>query len=128
MSKTRNTIQKDIVLNTVNRLRNHPTAENIYEEIVKEHPTISKATVYRNLNQMAEQGVVLRIPFPNAADRYDFNNTNHYHLKCSTCGQVFDVQIPYIAALNDVKMEGSNFLFEDHHLVFKGKCPDCNIG
>ena len=45
----RNTIQKQLVLEAVAQLHNHPTAEQVYAQVVKEHPTISKATVYRNL-------------------------------------------------------------------------------
>ena len=50
----RNTIQRTLVLEAVNRLRFHPTAEEIYDDVIREHPHISKATVYRNLNQLAE--------------------------------------------------------------------------
>ena len=45
----RNTIQKDLILNAVNQLHNHPTAGDIYEFIHKDHPNIGKGTVYRNL-------------------------------------------------------------------------------
>ena len=51
--QTRNTIQRQIVLQAVNQLHNHPTADAIYAFIAAQHPTISKATVYRNLNQLA---------------------------------------------------------------------------
>lgn len=54
--QTRNTIQRQIVLQAVNQLHNHPTADAIYAVIAAQHPTISKATVYRNLNQLAAQG------------------------------------------------------------------------
>ena len=54
--KNRNTIQRTLVLETVRKLRCHATADQIYEEITKEHPTISKATVYRNLSLLSEIG------------------------------------------------------------------------
>ena len=54
--KTRNTIQRALVLEAVNRLQCHATADEIYAEIAKEHPHISRATVYRNLNLLAELG------------------------------------------------------------------------
>ena len=43
--QTRNTLQKDIILRAVNKLRDHPTADMVYEEVVREYPRISKATV-----------------------------------------------------------------------------------
>ena len=54
--KNRNTLQRRLVLETVRRMRNHPTAEEIYLAIAAENPLISKATVYRNLKLLSEQG------------------------------------------------------------------------
>ena len=56
----RNTIQRLLVLETVNKLQCHATADEIYRAIVKEHPNISRATVYRNLNSLSESGSYLR--------------------------------------------------------------------
>lgn len=52
----RNTIQRSLVLEAVNKLHCHATADEVYEEIIKEHPTISKATVYRNLKWAKSAG------------------------------------------------------------------------
>ena len=71
--KNRNTLQRRLVLETVRRMRNHPTAEEIYLAIAAENPLISKATVYRNLKLLSEQGESLRIPIPDGADRFDFH-------------------------------------------------------
>ena len=54
--KNRNTLQRRLVLETVRRMRNHPTAEEIYLAIAAENPLISEATVYRNLKLLSEQG------------------------------------------------------------------------
>ena len=59
--QTRNTIQRQIVLQAVNQMHNHPTADAIYAVIAAQHPTISKATVYRNLNQLAAQGEIFTL-------------------------------------------------------------------
>ena len=64
----RHTIQRDIVLSAVNALRNHPTADEIYEHIHSSHPTVSRATVYRNLSDLSESGEVLHVELPNTAD------------------------------------------------------------
>lgn len=86
--QTRNTIQRQIVLQAVNQIHNHPTADAIYAVIAAQHPTISKATVYRNLNQLAAQGEILRVPVPTGADHFDFNIKPHYHVRCTKCGGV----------------------------------------
>ena len=124
--QTRNTLQKDIILKAVNRLHNHPTAEMVYEEVIREYPRVIKATVYRNLNQMAQQGQILRIQISNSADRYDFNIAGHYHLKCTGCGQVYDMDVPYMSQLNELDLSGQGFIIEDHNIIFQGKCPNCS--
>ena len=65
----RNTIQRSLVYEAVNALQNHATADEIYEISVKEHPHISKGTVYRNLNQLAEDGEIRRVEVPGGPDR-----------------------------------------------------------
>ena len=57
----RHTIQRTLVFDAVNKLQCHATADEIYEEIAKEHPNISRATVYRNLKQLAEAGEIRRL-------------------------------------------------------------------
>ena len=57
--QTRNTVQRQIVLQAVRSLHDHPTADSVYAVVAAEHPSISKATVYRNLNQLALQGEIL---------------------------------------------------------------------
>ena len=93
--KNRNTLQRRLVLETVRRMHNHPTADEIFREISAENSLISKATVYRNLKILSEQGEILHIPIPDGADCFDFNTTPHYHLECRGCGRVFDVNMPY---------------------------------
>ena len=66
--KNRNTLQRRLVLETVQRMHNHPTAEEIFREISSENTLISKATVYRNLKILSEQGEIQHIPIPNGAD------------------------------------------------------------
>ena len=63
----RNTIQKQLVLDAVFRLANHPTAEEVYAEVARSHPTVSKATVYRNLGSLSEDGLLRHIKMPGGA-------------------------------------------------------------
>ena len=69
----RNTVQRAMTLEAVRRLHAHPTAEEVYRQVAAEHPSVSRATVYRNLNQLAAQGEILRVPVPTGADHFDFN-------------------------------------------------------
>ena len=98
----RNTIQRSLVLEAVNKLHCHATADEVYEEIIKEHPTISKATVYRNLNLLSDMGEIRRLVIPGSADRFDHITCNHCHVKCKACGRVFDVDMDFVAGLENL--------------------------
>ena len=95
----RKTIQRALVLEAVNKLQCHATVEEIYQMVASEHPNISKGTVYRNLNQLADSGEIRKLEIPGGADRFDHRCHNHYHVKCLKCGRVFDVDMEYIADL-----------------------------
>lgn len=124
-TKSRNTLQRRLVMETVCSMRNHPDADMIYEEISRINPFISKATVYRNLKILAKQGHILHIPMPDGADCFDFNCTPHYHIKCRKCGGVFDVDMPYQKDLCRNIANSRGFVIESHQIVFSGLCPDC---
>ena len=122
---TRNTIQRDLVLEAVMTLRNHPTPEEVYEHIHKDHPTVSKGTVYRNLNFLVESGQLSKIPIPGAAHRVDHTLAPHYHIVCKQCGRVYDVDMPYQAELAGKIRDTGGFEIQEHEIVFWGTCPHC---
>ena len=123
--KTRNTIQRALVLEAVNRLQCHATADEIYAEIAKEHPHISRATVYRNLNLLAELGEIRKLEIPGAADRFDHRCHDHCHVRCETCGRVFDVDMEYVAGLEQNIRDAHGFAFTGYDILFRGICTEC---
>ena len=124
----RNTIQRTLVLEAVNSLRCHATADEVYTFISRSHPHISKGTVYRNLNQLSEKGEIKKIEIAGDKERFDHICGNHYHIKCTKCGKVFDVEMDYITDLDKHIKDTHGFLIESHNLVFSGICPDCVKG
>ena len=121
----RNTIQRSLVFEAVNKLRCHATADEIYEAIVTEHPNISRATVYRNLNSLSEMGDIRKIEIPGGADRFDHMCHDHCHVKCEKCGRVFDVDMEYITGLEKNIKNDCGFTFTGYDILFWGVCPDC---
>ena len=63
--------QRELVMQTVQQLCDHPTAEEIYDKAAQECPNLSLGTVYRNLNSLVEAGRVRRVSIPGKADRFD---------------------------------------------------------
>ena len=121
----RNTIQRKIVLETLMQMANHPTIEEIYAEVYKQHPTISKTTIYRNLRVLEENSLVRRILLPDEPDRYEGQINPHYHFKCSVCGGVFDIEIPIIDDINAHVAKKYGLEVSNHDIVFYGNCKKC---
>ena len=126
MKQQRNTRQRQIVLETVQQHRDHPTADEIYLDVRSRNPKISRGTVYRNLNLLVGNGQIRHVKLP-GVDRFDWRQEPHYHLLCLACGKVRDVPIPYQQALNLEVEAQSGYRLIQHRTVFEGYCPDCTI-
>ena len=120
-----NTIQRSLVLDAVNRLKSHATADEVYAEVAATHPNISKATVYRNLNLLSEMGMIRKLEIPGGADRFDHICKEHSHVKCEKCGRVFDIEIPYIDGLDNRVENRNGFELTGYDILFRGICPGC---
>lgn len=120
----RNTVQREIVLKAVYNLKNHPTAEEIYEVIRIDNPSISRGTVYRNLGILAAENMIRKISVPEGPGHYDHKCHKHYHAKCVKCGCVNDVVLPSLDIMNQVN-GCENMKILDYDILFEGICSSC---
>jgi len=125
MERKRNTVQRQIVWDALKKLDTHPTNEEIYDEIHRDHPSISRTTVYRNLRQLAESGIIRQVSLPDGLERYDYRVDQHYHFKCKNCGSIIDVDIGYIADINETVKGKYGVRVDGHDVVFSGICLKC---
>ena len=121
---SRNTIQRDMVFDAVACL-DHPTADEVYRTVIGQQPTVSRATVYRNLGLLVERGKLRRVSVPSGADHYDTTLAEHYHVSCRLCGRVADVEYPYMGELLAQIPVPPGFHIEEHDLFLRGVCRDC---
>ena len=82
--------QRETILTTIKENLIHPTAEEIYELVIKKEPNISKSTVYRNINILMDLGKIRKIKITTGPDRYDYIYDEHSHVICGKCGRIFD--------------------------------------
>ena len=116
--------QRELIYEAVRSTTEHPTAETVYNWLKPENPALSLGTVYRNLNQLVEEGSVQRLPFP--VERYDANTAPHAHLLCHTCGKVYDLTgMNYDPELDRKAEAASGYVVEQHELFFGGTCTLC---
>lgn len=121
----RNTIQRELVLQAVRELGNHASADEVYSKITESHPSISKGTVYRNLNILSEEGKILKIEVPGAAEHFDHRCHDHFHVHCIKCGSVSDVDVDEIPDFIGSIKDSHGFDILGYGMMFKGVCPSC---
>ena len=121
----RNTLQKALILRAVCDLKRHLTADEVYEFVKRDHPSIGKGTVYRNLAILTEEGAIRKVEVPDGSDRFDFTLKNHYHVRCVKCGEVFDVDMDEIPDLQKKIHDTHGMEFLTYDIFFKGICPEC---
>jgi len=123
---TRKTVQKRVISEQLHALGNHPTVDEVYGAVKEMRPSISKATVYRVLNGLAETGDALRVPVAGGAERFDHRVDPHFHVICEACGRVEDIEEAVLGGIDwDAVQAASGYTVTGHELQFRGICPAC---
>ena len=120
------TTQRQIILEELGKVTSHPTANEVYDMVRKRLPRIGLGTVYRNLELMAETGIILKLEVGGTQKRFDATIDPHYHIRCISCGKIDDIEIPVMADINTTAAELSNYQVLGHHIEFSGVCSACS--
>ncbi|MBQ7816452.1 MAG: transcriptional repressor [Oscillospiraceae bacterium] len=123
--QTRQTFQKTLTLDAVKAMRCHPTADQVYAYVSEKYPEISRATIYRNLNQLSEAGEIGRVKNPCGADRFDHITEKHFHFICKECHTLINVDIPDADKLMDMCRQQTGCDVAEQQIFFGGICKDC---
>ena len=124
--KYRMTNQRQVILEEIQKVNTHPTADEVYEIVRRRLPRISLGTVYRNLEILSACGLIQKIGPLSSQMRFDGITKKHYHLRCIYCGSVEDAPIDPMENLENAICEKSNYSIIGHKLEFIGICPKCN--
>ena len=119
----RKTVQQQIILKTLKLINKHPTVDELYLEIQKEHPIISKATIYRNIKRLTETGEVKQIP--GDAARYDISADYHSHFICEMCGVVVDIAYEVDRECDTESLKANGYDINRQEFYLYGVCPEC---
>ena len=111
------------VLEYINNNKTHPTVDEIFQDLQKEIPTLSKTTIYNTLNALADSKLVRVLNIEDNEARYDSTTQDHGHFKCSSCKKIFDFEIDFDSLR--IK-ELDNFKIYNKDMYFKGLCSDCS--
>lgn len=124
MAKHRNTIQLERIRDCLAGTKSHPTAEQVYGEVRKEIPSITLATVYRNLGKLEQSGQTIRLEV-NGEFRFDADMRHHEHCVCRRCGRIIDMTDGVCEkAMKGFKSVG--FKPDSVTVIFRGVCRRCS--
>ncbi|QKF82447.1 Fur family transcriptional regulator [Halarcobacter ebronensis] len=102
----------------------HMNIDELYQNLLKKFPSISLATIYKNVNAMVEKIFLNEVKIPESKSVYELVKEEHSHLVCKSCGKIEDINID-TSILNSSILSISNFKVEDTKVVFSGVCSNC---
>ncbi|MCD4817751.1 MAG: transcriptional repressor [Candidatus Cloacimonetes bacterium] len=110
------------ILEYIHRPYTHSTADEIFQALEKDIPTLSKTTVYNTLKTFEKNGIISALSIFENETRYEFKKQEHAHFKCEKCGEIFDIAHPF-DFLKETELEGH---FIKNQLIYlKGICRNC---
>jgi len=120
------TPQRLAVLRILATSQDHPSVDQIYQEVKTQFPTTSLATVYKTVALLKELNEVLELGFHDGNNRYDGHKPfPHPHVICTRCCSIMD---PELVSLDDLSREmgkKTGYKISTHRLDFFGLCPEC---
>lgn len=118
--------QRAAILTFLNGRKDHPSAEVVYSHVKQDFPNISLGTVYRNLTQLADNGVITRLTFGGIGiDHFDADTSPHEHFVCTKCGCIQDLQVDDLSFIDEQVNKNFNGTITGHNIYFWGLCSEC---
>lgn len=123
------TPQRVELLRILSRIDYHPTADELFRKLRKRQPHLSPSTIYRNLQQFVDRGLISTVQSPDNSVRYDPNQRDHDHFLCKKCGRMFDVYLDTLDYSVDLK-DSAGAEAEVYHcdVLLQGICGSCKSG
>ncbi len=113
------TIQRTNILKSINRA-GHINIDDIYDDLKKSYPTLSLATIYKNIILMLEQNVIIEVPINGKKSKYELKKDEHIHLICKSCGNIEDRELDSYCNI-DIE----NFKIVSKQINLYGLCKNC---
>ena len=117
------TPQRIAILNEIAEL-GHATIDEIYEKIKTLYPSISLATIYKNIISLQEVAMIAELKLPNQKQRYEIVKSPHIHLVCNVCGMIVDMDMPHDALIQACAQQ-SGYKITETTIALLGICPKC---
>jgi Fe2+ or Zn2+ uptake regulation protein len=121
----RTTRQRTIILEELKRTRVHPSAEQLHARVKHMLPSISISTVYRNLDVLRREGLIVELSQGKCSSRYDADTSRHHHFICTHCRMIEDICGFDFGRLNEEVSRKTGFDIRTYSISFSGICDAC---
>jgi Fe2+ or Zn2+ uptake regulation protein len=120
------TPQRDVLLRALSRTTGHPTADDLVRKVRRVLPTVSHATVYRNVQELVRAGLIGTLERSGAAVQFEINPDHHHHFICRRCARVWDVYLDQVAVMLDRRRSPlTGFRIDRRDVQLYGLCERC---
>jgi len=102
----------------------HINTDDLYKKLKSKFPSLSLATVYKNINTMCNNFFMSEVKLPNMKSVYEITKAEHSHVVCTKCNSIIDIDLDTSSIFEQAKLK-SSYDLSDSAIVFNGTCPDC---
>ena len=117
------TIQRGTILKSIDSM-GHMSIDEIYSAVKREYPTLSLATIYKNIILMVEHGIIAEVPISGKKPKYELKKSDHIHLICEACGTIEDMKI---TKSKEQVLSVENFKVQNMQINLYGVCRECQL-
>jgi Fur family transcriptional regulator, ferric uptake regulator len=119
------TPQRQLILETVRRANDHVTPDQVYMAVHRQHPAISRATIYRTLDFLCEMHLIHALYWGGQMYYEITDEQPHHHLVCRACGGMEDCEINLLKTLFEAVEKKHHFVIDMDHVALFGLCQQC---
>ena len=102
----------------------HLNVDDLYKALQNKFPSLSLATIYKNINTMCDKSFLSEVKIPHQKNVYELSKKEHSHAVCTKCNAVMDINLDTLNILNQAK-KLSNYNLNASSIIFNGTCPNC---
>lgn len=126
-SKCRKTAERFAILEQIYCIQGHFNMSSLYESMKENNFQVSKATLYNTMDLLLDCGLVIKHQFGNNIAVYErkYGSENHFHMICTTCGQVWEIKDNKMLTLPASIKKSRKFTINYYSLYIYGTCSKC---
>ena len=119
------THQRQVLFEVMQSIPGHPSPEEVYERVQVHIPSISLATVYKNIHLFIASGLFREVSMHHGSLRVEMNTRPHHHMVCTRCKTIYDLDEEQLGGLPQPHRLPNGFVAERYSVDVLGMCANC---